>query len=159
MLHCSLLKAVQSQLTIRHSWLTAVLACWSTLYSLDMNCIENTSSSSSSVVGCVSVVVGACLPGCYLALAPHLALPFHLSGVMSRYFSVSLVCRLNFGWPSPAQCLAFGSHCDPWPHVGSFQVFSLFWNGASSSTRGGVLTTTTGHSLSTGGWLKWAFTH
>jgi fucose permease len=41
---------------------------WILLYSLGMDGIENTTSNSSSSVVCVSIIVGACLPSCCLAV-------------------------------------------------------------------------------------------
>jgi hypothetical protein len=47
--------------------------------------------------------------------------------------------RVNCCWPSPAVNLGFGSRGDPWFLFCSLQDFYVFWNGASSSTRRGVI--------------------
>jgi hypothetical protein len=66
-----------------------------------MDHIEN-STTNSSVVGRVSVVVGACLPNYCLEIPSLLALLFCVSSVMSQYVSFSglqfLLPRFRLQW-------------------------------------------------------------
>jgi hypothetical protein len=38
-------------------------------YNISTDCIENTVSSSSFIVACISIAAGTCLPSCTLAMA------------------------------------------------------------------------------------------